>query len=282
MESRFFPINYNGILTDIIPHIKTAPIEEADVVLIWQDVSEKFAPTVEMLKKLGKKVILLTHCYGSCNDYLAPHNHKSLADKILVWGQADYNLAMQAGLGHKTVITGTPIFSHKKTKQKHKDFTVVLAPSHDYKDIKKATLLADELTKGGHLVYTKLIGDNDCGLPNPVFSKQTDEHHIDICFDILSKADIVVVDDPTTTFALFAFACDIPVVYVELNQYNYFFLNNYLRSGIYNSTLSGVNATIQKIKDNDTKKHQRKLWAEYCGAFIKNPTKNILKEIGAI
>lgn len=279
MESRHFAINYNGVMDDIIPLLKTAPIEEADVVLIWQDVSDKFVPVVKILKKLGKRVILMSHCFGSCNDYLPPHNHISLADKILVWGQADYALALQAGLAQKTVITGSTIFSHKKKRQKQKDFTVVIAPSHDNKTIEGAKNIANTLTRGGNSVYTKLIGDKLTGFPNPVCSKQTDSDHIEKCFDLLSKADVLIVDDPTTTLALFAFACDVPVIYVELGQFNYYYINNFLKSGLYTSTVDNINQTIDEIKENDYKKEQRKLWAEYCGANIKNPLENILREI---
>lgn len=279
MESRHFAINYNGVMDDIIPLLKNAPIDEADVVLIWQDISDKFIPVVKILKKLGKRVILMSHCFGSCNDYLPPHNHISLADKILVWGQADYSLALQAGLAHKTVITGSTIFSHKKKRQKQKDFTVVIAPSHDNKTIEGNKNLATILTKGGNSVYTKLIGDKLTGFPNQVCSKQTDSDHIDKCFDLLSKADVLIVDDPTTTLALFAFTCDVPVIYVELGQFNYYYINNFLKSGLYTSTVDTINQTIDEIKENDYKKEQRKLWADYCGANIKNPLENILREI---
>lgn len=279
MESRYFAINYNGVMNDIIPLLNTAPVDEADIVLIWQDVSEKFIPMVKLLQQLGKRVILMTHCFGSCNDYLPPHNHISLADKILVWGQADYSLALQAGLAHKTVITGSTVFSHKKPRQKQKDYTVVIAPSHNNKTLEGAKKLANTLTKGGNSVYTKLIGEEITGFPNPVFSKQVDLNHIDICFDLLSKADAVIVDDPTTTFALFAFVCDIPVIYVELGEFNYYYINNFLKSGLYTATVETINQTIKKIKENDYKKEQRKLWADYCGANIKNPLENILREI---
>jgi hypothetical protein len=227
-------------------------------------------------KYLGKKMILLTHCYGSCNDYLPPHNHISYADKILVWGQADYDLAKKAGLDHKTVITGTPIFSHIKQRQKQKETTVVFCPHHnpDFEDsnIEIAATIKD------YNVFTKVLNE-DSYFKNPVYSNRNTTEHIPICFDLLSKADVVIVNDPTTTFALFAFAAGVPVIYVNNIDTDYYEISNILLAGEYETTLDNLHNTIKEVLANDTKKEIRKTIAEYCGAFIKNPLLNILKEI---
>lgn len=275
---KFFAVNFNGVMDDLIPKLDITSVEEADKILVWQDIQGYFKELSDITKYLGKKMILLTHCYGSCNDYLPPHNHTSYADKILVWGQADYDLAKKAGLADKTVITGTQIFSHIKPRQKQKETTIVFCPTHDSRFEIANFDIADKLQ--GYNVFTKILGDNkEKRYSNPVFSNRTTKEHIDICFDLISKADVVVVNDPTTTFALFAFAAQVPVIFVDNIDTDYHLVSDILLSGEYKTTLDNLTDTIKEVLANDTKKEIRNIIAEYCGVFIKNPLLNILKEI---
>jgi len=278
MESRLIHFaNYNGVMDDIIPLIRSSSLEEAEVLLLWQDVSSAYAQVIDFAKSQGKEIILMTHCYASCNDYLPPHSHLSLADKVLVWGMADYSLALQAGIAHKTIITGTPIFSHKKERQKQDKLTVVFCPSRNESAVETNKQVTEALSKLDAHVFTKLTREQE-GFLNPVVTKQGEMRHVDVCFDLISKADVVVVTDPTSTFALFAFSCDVPVIYVP-SEHNYYYLNNFLLSGQYQCAPDELEKTITEVLEKDTLHNQRMLWADYCGAFINNPIESILKEL---
>jgi chromosomal replication initiation ATPase DnaA len=82
---KVFLANFNGVMDEVQKHVNLVPIDDADVILTWQDVEESFIHLSLAAKYLGKKIILLSHCFGSTNDYLPPHSHNSYADKILVW-----------------------------------------------------------------------------------------------------------------------------------------------------------------------------------------------------
>lgn len=276
---KIYTRNFNGVFDDILNHVDSVSIEEADKVLAWQDVLPDWVNTVNYAHELGKEVILMTHCFASCNDYLPPHNHTPLADKILVWGQADYNMAIQAGLAHKTIITGTPIFNHIKPKVKHEGTNIVYCPAR-LETVDENYEIAEKLRGYDAKILTKVIdGQKLTKYDNPVYSDRSKTDHIDISFNMIAEADIVVVNDPTTTFALFAFACDVPVVCVNNISKKYYLIKHYLGSGEYQTSIDKLYETLDEVLQNDTKQEQRRLWAEYCGAFIKNPLENILKEI---
>lgn len=281
---KVFLANFNGVMDEVQKHVNLVPIDDADVILTWQDVEESFIHLALAAKYLGKKIILLSHCFGSTNDYLPPHSHASYADKILVWGQADYALALQAGLAHKTVITGTPIFNRVKPKQKHDGINIVFCPTHSIHHEQQNYAIAEKLRAYNATIYTKILeGMESEKYDNQVLSKRMNNtEHIDVVFDILSKADVVVVNDPTCSFALFAFTAGVPVIYVKNVDKHYYHIDMYLRSGEYETALADLDTTLDEVLANDTKEEQRKIWCDYCGVNIKNPLENILREINNI
>lgn len=274
---KFYVQNFNGVLDDVLPHLEIVDdIDSADKLLLWQDIKQGYVEEINIAHKAGKEVIQVSHCFGSCNDYCHPQNHTSLSDKILVWGEHDYNLALQAGIAHKVVITGSPIFNHRKERI---GGSIVYSPTHFLDGDRQENFeLGMMLEDCGHVITKLIDGHNPKEYPNPVVSDRQKEH-IDICFDVLSKADVVVTNDRTSTFSLLAMSMDIPVVFVNQFNKDYGLLNNSLRSATYETTLSFLPDILEEIKESDSKKEQRRLWATYCGAFIKNPLENILKEL---
>lgn len=284
---KFFALNFNGVLDDILPHIETVKeLSEADRVLAWQDIRDDYIHLYNKAHGYRMPSFLLSHCYGSCNHYVKPNPYIPIAGKYLVWGKFDYELAEKAGIADKTIITGTPIFSHVKPKQPHKGINIVFAPYHDDVDVEENHLIARTLDTFNATIYTKILSEHSYNYTNPVKSNRSDKKHTDIIFDLLSKADIVVVNDPISTFVLYAFAAGIPVICVK-EQIRY---NNYagqsllhvahaFQTGVYDTTITDLHATIEQVLSNDTKQEQRQYWLEYMGATIKDPLKNILQVI---
>lgn len=281
--------NYNGVLDDVLPHLDLVQdILSADIYLSWQDIDPQFVNLYKSAKALGKKSFLMSHCYGSCTHYLAPNTYTPLADRYLVWGQYDFELAQKAFMGRRTIITGSPIFGHVKPKVAHEETNIVFCPYHNDVELEESLQIAEELSSYDATVYTKVLSDCTHLYHNIVVTNRNKPGHIETTFDLLSEADVVVVNDPISTFVLLAFAAGVPVISVVeerrltnligQSQKN---IKDALQTGVTETTIKNLHTTLDSVLANDTKKEQRAYWCEYMGVNIKNPIENILNAINS-
>lgn len=279
---KFYINNLNGVFDDIIPLVDTVDVVEyADKYLLWNDtfIAQKDAHNLGF----HKKAIVMSHCFASCNDYVEPNKGVPVSSKYLVWGEYDFRLADRAGIGDKTVITGTPIFSHIKPKVKHKGINIVYCPSHDTDD----TSIAELLASYGN-VFVKLIDNQKEDYSDKITIIKTDRSkpsHIIETFNLLSQADVVVATDRYSTFVLFAFAAKVPVVYIgeqeninSLGQ-SYSNISLALQSGLVYSTKETLLDDVENALIHDLLADERDYWCDQMGVHISHATTKILKEI---
>lgn len=218
MSIKIFYRNHNQILTDVVKEFEVVEdMRDADIVVLWNEVMADTMVLVSNARILGKKVITVQHGRRGSSRYFKPFDAQIISDKLLVWGQEDKRRLIEAGHdGDKIAVAGTPIFSKLKPRVPHEGINIVFSPDHWNREIQENINVRDELRKlKGVNIITKIIDDQDPILfDNPVQSDRKLESHLEICAEVLSKADLVVsVADGT--FELMAQSLDIPVVTVE-------------------------------------------------------------------
>jgi hypothetical protein len=111
---------------------------EADCLLLWQDVRGEMLELCNINKEyLHKPVVVVQHGRAATNDYLKPNQFPLQADKFCCWGVKDYERLECAGYKDKAVITGSPLVSFIKPKEKHDGSNIIFVPvvtSHEEPD----------------------------------------------------------------------------------------------------------------------------------------------------
>lgn len=221
---KVFVANFNGIFNPIVAFLQirgdyTATWQEADVLLLWQDVIGGYPEIAKQAKEMGKRVYVAEHGLLSINDYLPPLSRPLIADKMLVWGERSKNwLTQKAGIKEDRIkVVGTTIFDNFKPKKLHDGKNVLFAPRHwDYElaeNIEIAIKLK-ELEKLGNIhIFSKIVeGEHiPSNYPNPISSNRLSGNHLDQCYTALSNADVLVTLGEGT-IASMAYYLDIPVI----------------------------------------------------------------------
>ncbi len=279
--------NHNGVLTDIKEHFELVEsIDEAEAVVLWQDVLGMSRSIVRLAHSQGKKVIIVQHGRHSTIDYCSPANYEFISDKLCVWGQQDVDRLLDNGFDKdKIVLTGTTIFSHLKSRRKHKGINIVFVLAHQDCEIEENKTVAEVLReiKGINIVTKGIEVHNQKGFDNYISSNRDMENHLDICADVLKDTDIVVAikDD---TFSLLAYSLDIPVIIPKV------WMNRTMLGKESQETytdacelvdLQDLEKAIRRtLKNPDKLKEQRRRVAiEEGGVHITNPLKNIIDVI---
>lgn len=217
---KIYCLDHNSILKDIKKEFEVVNnIEDADVVILWNDVNPVERGIINLAHLLGKKVIVIQHGRKGTSKYYPPFNEKIQADKLLVWGEFDRRSLLFAGQDKKKIkVVGTTIFSHLKERQKHEGINLVFCPEHWDKPIEENEKVKKELRKlEGINIITKIIDSpshDGIKWDNSICSNRNSNDHLSICIDTLSTTDIVV-GISESTFELLAQAMDIPVVIME-------------------------------------------------------------------
>lgn len=227
-------LNHNNILTDVIPHFEvTTEIAKADRVVVWSDIPLFERRVVQIAKAHGIPTIVVQHGRRGSSRYYPPFEEKILADKLLVWGEADRKGLIEAGQDpDKIKVVGTTIFSHLKPRVQYgigspgnkvkEHLSVVFCPEHWDRPVEENLWVRDELRKVKDFFYkvvkvkitTKIIDSpshQGVEWDNPIMSYRGESGHLPICAEVLSTADIVV-GVSESTFELLAQSLDIPVV----------------------------------------------------------------------
>jgi len=291
---KIYSTEHNGVMEDINPHFIVVPaIEDADVIVLWQDVVGFCKSFAHLAKYLKKKIIVIQHGIGAIDDYGPPNSYELVADKICVWSQNDVDMLKRFGIPpQKYELTGTTIWSHLKPKQKHEGINVLFKPAHWDAVLEENIMVRDALRAiKGINVTTKIhesqrLGSDD--FDNIVFSNREIPGHLDICGEVLSNTDIIVGVGNEGTLGLLGYGQDIPMIVPDIWQPK-IFLNGPTPEMKYTEACQKVKledlekAIKDATKHPETKREERKYVAEYYGGkSIENPLDKILNIINKI
>lgn len=196
---------------------KYVPVErnlasEADVFLLWQDVTSGYTEFIQDIHNMGKKVIVLQHGRHATSDYVLPPVAKPMCDKMLVWGDSDVRRLESIGFNNYVKV-GCPLFQALPKRKKHEGKIIAYCPGHWAIEHNENLLVAKEMSKNKDWkVISKLLPIHlEGSYDNPVMSHHTDEDHLDKVFKVLAQADVIVGFEDGT-FEMLGMAMGIPVV----------------------------------------------------------------------
>lgn len=291
---KIFLENFNGIFDGLVQKVKndlTPNWQEADVIVLWQDVIGDLESIASQAKIAGKKVIVGEHGLLSINDYLPPLSRPLVADKFMAWGNWTKEwLVNKAGIDpERIVVTGTLITNKKVPRRKHDKPRVLYAPRHWDKELSENLEVADELRKGKYEVFSKLLkGENEIArYPHPVSSDRQGWNHLSLCFDMLSWAD-VVVGIGEGTFGALTHLMDIPYISVDNWVTKDLLGKTYTRDEFVSQIspaaiqvpIGSLNKQIELcIKDPDINKKEREWFKKEVLNYPSDPLENIKKVI---
>lgn len=121
---KIFLENYNGVLDLLEDSLEdsgelTDNPHEADCFVLWQDVRGVCQNLAMLAKQVGKPVVVMQHGRGAVRDYGPPNNFKLIADKIMVWGEAERRRLLSYGISNDRIaLVGCPLFSCLKERPK--------------------------------------------------------------------------------------------------------------------------------------------------------------------
>ena len=287
--------SFNQVISDLGKHFETTTdIFQAERVVLWNDVMPTEKSIIEFAHSLKRPVIVVQHGRHGTSRYYPPFNEPILADKLCVWGERDKKVLVDNNHpAQKIEVCGTPIFSYLKPRIKHEGINIVFYPEHWDREVSENKAVAKELRKlrwknKNIKIITKIIdGHNPDDYDNPVSSVRTANNHLDICVDVLTKADVVVGIEEGT-FGLLAQAMDIPVVIMEEwspkaiggdERYKTYWRR--ISEGSKRAILKNLNETIlRQLENPDELKEERKIACIQDGGIdIENPIEKIVNVI---
>ena len=291
--------HWNNVLVDVEKELRRRGHEivknpwqdmsRLDAVVLWNETEDSGRPYVEKAKKFGARTILVQHGRRGTSRIYPPFNEELASDIACVWGEGDKRRLIEVGIPEeRIVVTGTPIWRHIKPKIEHSGLNVVFSPEHwDGREVVENAIVAGQLRRleGVKIITKGLEGEHDPKIyDNLVMSDRNKPGHLDVCVDVLRKADLVV-GISESTFELMAQIMDIPVVIADIwipkacagderyKEYKRIYSNACKRV----KNIFDLNKTIkQQLKHPDELKEQRaKIAIEDGGTNIKDPLKRI-------
>lgn len=288
--------DHNGVLSDLRDHFELVnTVQEADAIVLWQDIISMELCIARTAKKLGKPVIVVQHGRRGMTDYAPPFNNELIADKICVWGPKDRDLLISSGISEeKIVVTGTTIFEWLKGRTPHKGTNVLFVPEHWDHDIDENGEVMEELKKickkNKWNLKAKIMErhDEDRYGDYAIYSNRDKPSHLSICADAIAWAD-VLVSLSEITFEMLAQASDIPViVYTDIkprtlnrNRQYLEYKREYSNAVKKVDKLSDLEKTIkQQLANPDELQNERKdIPINEGGIYIEDPLKEMVKVI---
>ena len=128
---KIFFSDHNQVMSGLEEHFEKVDFDEAEKVVLWQDVMGEGRGLAKLAHLKGKPVIQILHGRRGYTQYGYPWNKEMISDKFCVWGKTDVDTLTRFGIPpEKIVITGTTVFSHLKPRVKHKGTNIVFSPYH--------------------------------------------------------------------------------------------------------------------------------------------------------
>lgn len=252
-------VDYNGVWENV--GIESVPIEEAEIILHFQDIDESIREQIRGWQALGKKVIVMQHGRSATSDYIPPRSNPLIADYFFAWGTVDVEALESVGITNY-VHTGSLLSTHLKPRIKNDQKRIVYCPSDYGSELEEHAEIASKLRETQYHITTKLVhGHVVERYDNPVVTdRAVSNGHLDSCIEVLRNAD-VVVSLFDATFELLAAAMDIPVIVVNnLRERTYLNVPLILpRSpAVHQTTLKNLPATIESVLKNPEKLHKER------------------------
>lgn len=254
---KLYVSDFNGLLTDLKSRVHLADPDEADALVIWQDVAGSFKDLVQTCKKFfPKPVYVIQHGGAATRDYDFPNSNQLLADKFLCWGKNDFERLTRLGYGSRVEMVGCPLNPKIKAKVPHSEKVVLFIPVNSgkeepeniacyyelmkikYEFAKRRVLsLKGELSKkwgiNGSINVTsnflmqdftpigKLLPWHDKNLytGGHILGYQDMPENNASLFNLLANVDCVVGMEEGTS-EIYAMAHDVPVIVVDGFKYN--------------------------------------------------------------
>lgn len=293
---RIYISNFNGVLDDLVSEVgKRGDLvtdwQDADVVVLWQDVIGE-SENVARLAKLGeKKVLVAEHGLLSINDYIPPLSRPLIADKFMAWGEETKRwLVNKAGINpDRVVVTGSLLPRRMIPRRKHDDKRILFAPRHWDKELQENLDVAAKLKECKYPVFSKLLAGENFpeNYPHPMSTDRQGLNHIETCFEVLSWAD-VVIGLGEGTFGALAHLMDIPYISVDHWEDKMLLGKLYTRDE-FKSQISkaAIQVPIESlleqidlcIKDPDINKKERKWFRKECLGYPGDSLKKTLDAI---
>jgi hypothetical protein len=262
--------------------------DDADLILTWNEIKHSgWLKIIEDAHKKGKKVILYQQGIWGIDRVQPPFNEKLQSDIILVWGEGDKKRLESYGVKQEIIVTGSPILTHLKPKEKHKGKNVVFALEHwDLDELPENLMVARELRKlNGIKVITKALkGEHNLNLyDNVIATYRFDKNHLEVVANLLANTDLVVAISEST-FALMAEAMDIPVVIADCwmpkergGEKTYLDFRHPFTKAVTKVKLEHLNSMIKwQLKHPETlREERRQMSIENGGTDKGNPVNNI-------
>lgn len=277
--------NFNGVLDSLVQYLSfhgqlEPRWQEADTVVLWQDVVGHMPDLAKAAKSMGKKVYVVEHGLLSINDYIEPLSRPLIADKLLVWGPETKKWLLERSEipEEKIVVTGTTVFDVFGPKRLHEGKNVLFAPRHWTPDLPENKAIAKELKKldmKGVTVKSKIIeGEHDFDTyPNAFSTDRQQQNHLKECYRVLSDTDVVVTLGEGT-FAALAYYLNIPVISTDDWEQKELLGKIYTKDIFFEQVsdacnvvpIEKLNKTIKEELNDPTKNEQKRLkfLRDYC------------------
>jgi hypothetical protein len=288
--------DHNNVLAEVKRNfIPATTIQEADRVVVWNDVNTTERGILNYAKSLRKKTIAVQHGRKGTSKYYHPFYEEITADKLLVWGEFDKKrLIANQHPEKKIVVCGNTVLRNFEflKREPHEGINIVFSPEHWDREVseneKTAKILNLAARENGWNITTKIIDGHDPKIyRNPVYSDRNSPEHFTIIAQVLATADLVV-GISESTFELIAQYIDIPVVIV--NEWYAKSYNGDKRYETYERLISEASAQatfdnlVEVIKEQLANplrlQAQRKQACEQEGGTnIQNPLVKICEEI---
>lgn len=289
---KIYVAEHNGVLQDIKDEFEIVPFEEAEKIVLWNDVQPEARAIINYARALKKPTLVVQHGRKGTSKYYPPFNEEITADRLCVWGPKDKEVLTGYGRdASKIEVCGTTIFSHLIGRKEHEGTNVVFCPEHWDRPISENRKVKNKLRRlKGVNVTTKIIEVHDPEeFDNPVVSSRGSDTHLDICASVLSTAD-VVVGVSESTFELLAQALDIPVVIMtdwEPKSFGgdmrYQTYRRVVSDGAYKTGMTALNYTIEHaLARPDELKAERRKTCEEEGGIHLNAKENLVRAIRTV
>lgn len=279
--------NFNSVIPDMSNHFDYVnDLEKADAVILWNDVWPEFQEVCEKAKAKNISTFVLWHgidCgvvpgqYDPC-DY---SDRPMAADYYLVWSEEGKQHMINRGCSEDRIhIVGCPLYRKIVHKSNGK---VVYFPAHDNDaDVEAFSVQTWNKIreKYGDKAFVKLLHpENNIMLyeGNKIISDRKIDNHIDIAYQALQNASVMVTDEPGSN-VLLAAQLDIPIIKMKAHPRYPLLSLNVFPNVVTEVELDELEKAIRFAINNP--KHLRKERTEFAKARdYGNVVENIYKVV---
>ncbi len=287
--------DHNNVFQSLASHVTLVEdLDEADALLVYQDIFEPSPTLISRAKASNKPSYLFQHGLYSTRAYYGAFDSKYVmqTNKMFVWGIEDKKRLMNYGYKpEEIIITGAPILRKPVKPNNNEQGVVIFSHTKWDKVIDENFLIRDELRKIPNIkLITKMVssmiefGEKLEDYDNPIVSDPTKADHLDIVYDVLYQADLVV-SSQEGTLELLSHYLGIPVIVTDvwkpkkIHELYYSSIDDFISSACYRTQLKDMAQAVENVlansKNDLIKKYQRRAFLNEF-AFSPNGTPELI------